>query len=151
MFTAEFARALARADRGLDWSYPCLIWVADFLADATGRDPAAAWRGTVWTAARAQRALARQATLGQGATLVEQALDAIAHRDGWRPAEGPMQGALMVGVYEAEPFPAEWDAGQLTIGVPAIFDGQRRWAMSNTGRGWTVTLQPPLRMWEVVI
>jgi hypothetical protein len=32
-----FDDAMTRAGSGLDWSYPCLIWVADYLRDYDGQ------------------------------------------------------------------------------------------------------------------
>lgn len=134
--------ALSRADQGLDWSYPCLIWIADYLLDATGRDPAAKWRCIEWSEATAKHELAWLAGSDGGAnpgTAVERALDVIANRDGWREADCPMQGAVMIGVYTSSD----------GIGVPAIFDGQDRWIISNDGKGWTSVATRPERMWEV--
>lgn len=133
------AAAMARASRGLDWSYPCLVWIADYLVDATGRDPAEGWRQTEWDEASAKASLARLAVHGEGETAVERALDFIARRDGWESADGPRQGAVMVGCYTAAD----------GIGVPAIFDGDRRWIISNDGRGWTALSAQPPRMWEI--
>lgn len=132
--------AMARASRGLDWSYPCLVWIADYLRDATGRDPAESWRHIAWDEAAAKGSLARLAVAGDGATTVERALDAIARRDGWLSADGPRQGAVMIGVFTAAD----------GIGVPAIFDGERRWIVSNDGKGWTSVSEQPARMWEVL-
>lgn len=133
------ARAMMRAERGLDWSYPCLVWVADFVRDATGRDPAAAWRGVSWDEAKAKAELGRLAVGGEGETAVERALDRVARRDGWEEADGPRQGAMMIGVY----------TGPDGIGIPAIFDGAKRWVVSVDGKGWTSIGEPPRRMWEV--
>lgn len=130
---------MTRADRGLDWSYPCLVWIADYLLDATGIDPAAEWREIAWDEATARSLLARLAVPGKGETAVERALCAFAERFGWEAADGPRQGAVMIGVYTAED----------GVGVPAIFDGQDRWIVSNTGRGWTSVKADPARMWEV--
>lgn len=131
--------AMARASRGLDWSYPCLIWVADYLRDATGRDPAESYRGTPWNERLALHLLARLGRDAEGETAVERALVAVAQRDGWLPADGPRQGAVMIGVFTASD----------GIGVPAIFDGERRWIISNDGRGWTSLAELPVRIWEV--
>lgn len=130
---------MARASGGLDWSYPCLIWIADYLRDATGRDPAAAWRTIRWDEAKARHELGRLAVGGEGATAVERALDAIAKRDGWLVADGPRQGAVMIGCLTSED----------GVGVPAIFDGERRWIVSNDGHGWTSVAAKPERMWEI--
>lgn len=132
------AAALERAEAGLTWQYPCLIWMADYLRDETGRDPAADWRSIDWTEATAKRELAKLAIAAHGDNAVARALDAIARRDGWIETDVPMQGAIMVGV--------------LTIGdegAPAIFDGQSKWISSVTGRGWTITGHHPERMWEI--
>lgn len=136
---SAIANAMTRAGRGLDWSYPCLIWVADYLRDELGRDPAEAWRDMVWDEQRARGQLARLAVAGEGATAVERALDVIATRDGWAPADGPRQGAVMVGVFTSED----------GIGVPAIFDGQDRWIVSNDGQGWASIKGQPSRIWEI--
>lgn len=130
---------MQRADRGLDWSYPCLIWIADYLCDATGEDPAAEWRREQWTELSALRSLKLLASGGEGSTDVERAMDAMAHTMGWIEADGQMQGATMVGVYDAKN----------DIGVPAIFDGQDRWIISNDGLGWLSFAVKPKRMWEV--
>lgn len=155
-------QAMARAERGLDWSRPCLIWIADYLRDVTGQDPAADWRAIRWDEATAKGQLARLAAKGRGVTAVERALDVIARRDGWEPAEGPQQGAVMIGVYNAQPLMRsdlpDRIAGDVAgveavreglIGVPSIFDGQKRWIVSNDGRGWTSIALQPYRMWSV--
>lgn len=136
---SALAAAMARADRGLAWDYPCLVWVADYLRDATGRDPAAEWRAIEWSQDVALTELQKIAAHGVGDTDVERALDAIGRREGWVEATEPHQGAVMVGVFEA---------GE--IGVPAIFDGGRRWIVSNDGKGWRSMLVAPKRMWEIV-
>lgn len=133
------ANALARAQSGLDWSYPCLIWVADYLRDATGQDPAAAWRAVEWSEARARQSLAKLALGGTGKTAVEKALDRRARDLGWIERDAPMQGAVMVGVFTSAD----------GVGVPAIFDGQSRWIVSHDGQGWVSTVQKPERIWEV--
>jgi len=133
------ANAIARARSGLDWSYPCLIWVADFVREATGTDYASDWRGVKWTEATAKHALTRLAAGGEGETAVEKAVDNLARAVGWEAADGPRQGAVMIGVYRAED----------GIGVPAIFDGESRWIVSNTGKGWRTLSAAPERMWEI--
>ncbi|MGV3649836.1 MAG: hypothetical protein ACO1OK_00290 [Devosia sp.] len=133
-----FEAAIARAAQGLHWDLPCLIWLADYLAQATGRDPASDWRGVSWTERRARLELARLARGGAGRTAVECALDVVARRQGWAEADGPRQGLVMVGVYTSND----------DVGVPAIFDGDRRWLLSGTGMA-TITLAPPERMWIV--
>lgn len=132
------AAALDRAKAGLTWEYPCLIWLADYLRDATARDPAAAWRSLTWDESTAKRELAKLALAGSGQNVVERALSVIAWRDGWIEADVPMQGAIMVGVMDLE--------GE---GHPAIFDGQNKWIVSITGQGWTITGHHPERMWEI--
>lgn len=131
--------AMARADRGLDWSYPCLIWVADYLRDATGNDPAADWRGVAWSEPSALRELKRLARDGNGNTDVERAMQVLCVRNGWPEADAVKQGAVMVGVYTSTD----------NIGVPAIFDGQDRWIISNDGQGWQSLADKPQRIWEV--
>lgn len=143
---SHIAAAIARANRGLDWSYPCLIWIADYLRDATGRDPAESWRHVKWDEAGARHSLARLAVAGEGETAVERALDAIARRDGWIESDLMMQGAVMVGVYDAASL---IDGQDERIGVPAIYDGQRRWLVSNDGNGVASIEIKPRRMWEV--
>jgi hypothetical protein len=132
-----FDDAMARAARGLDWSYPCLIWAADYVMAATGNDPAAGWRHLLWDEPTARASLGRLAARGEGNTAVERALDFIARRDGWRETDGPQQGAVMVGVY---------DDGE--TGYPAIFDGWRGWLVTFTGAA-TILREPPKRMWEI--
>lgn len=135
--------AIARASAGLDWSYPCLLWLADYLRDETGIDYASDWRRQPWTEATAKRALARLAAGGEGATAVERVLDNAARSLDWHEADAQMQGAVMIGVYDGiEP-------GGEAIGIPAIFDGADRWVFSNDGKGVTVTGLPPRRMWEI--
>ena len=139
MNTDALGLALARASGGLTWEYPCLIWIADYLRDATGRDPAAAWRAINWNEATARHELGRLAVAGEGRTAVERALDAIAKRDGWQAVDGPRQGSVMIGCYRSED----------GIGIPAIFDGHRRWIVSNDGQGWASHSATPETMWEV--
>lgn len=134
------ANAIARARSGLDWSYPCLIWIADYLRDATGTDYASDWRAVQWDEATAKRALARLAAGGNGTTAVEKAIDTMARAVGWAEVDGNQQGAVLIGVFDA-------DDG---VGVPAIFDGENRWIISNDGKGVTVTGVLPKRMWEIV-
>ncbi|MDB5540520.1 MAG: hypothetical protein JWQ89_2247 [Devosia sp.] len=138
--TGAVASAIARARSGLDWSYPCLIWVFDFVRDATGTDYAAPWRRDAWDEATAKAVLARVAAGGRGDTAVEKALDRLAREQGFEEVDGPRQGAVMIGVYDAEN----------GVGVPAIFDGEDRWIISNDGKGVTVTGIAPKRMWEIV-
>ena len=138
--SSAIANAMTRASRGLDWSYPCLIWIADYVRDETGADPASGWRHIVWDEATAKASLARLAVHGEGASVVERALDFIAKREGWEQADGPRQGAVMIGVFTAED----------GVGVPAIFDGDRRWIVSNTGTGWVSLPNAPPRIWEIV-
>lgn len=134
-----FNNALLRAGRGLDWSYPCLIWVADFLLEATGDDYAADWRQVEWTEDTAKREMARLAVGGRGASAVERCLDALAHRHGWDECDGGRQGAVMVGVY------TDPDG----VGFPAIFDGWKGWLVAMFGNA-TIVREPPERMWEIV-
>lgn len=133
-----FDDAMTRAGRGLDWSYPCLIWIADYLRDATGADFAADWRGIAFDEPQAKRELARLAIAGNGATAVERALSGLAIRFGWLERDGPQQGAVMIGVY-TDP------NGE---GYPAIFDGWKGWLVAFTGKA-TVLRVPPARMWEI--
>jgi hypothetical protein len=139
--------AMARASRGLDWSYPCLIWIADYVRDATGKDPAEALRHVVWDQRNAQRHLKRLAKLGTiGDTDVERALDYIARRDGWIEADAMMQGATMIGVFDAAmAFGPVWQR----TGAPAIFDGQNRWLCSTDGASVSSVGLRPKRMWEI--
>jgi len=139
---SPFDEAFARAASGLDWSHPCLIWTADYLVVATGRDPAESWRGIAWDEPTARHELARLAVAGEGATAVERALDAVAKRDGWTACDGPRQGAVMIGVYPAPDDPS--------IGIPAIFDGWRGWLVSYFGAA-TILRDPPPRIWEIAV
>lgn len=134
------SKAIARARSGLDWSYPCLIWTFDYVRDATGTDYAAPWRVARWDEASARFALVRAAAGGNGATAVEKALDRLAREQGFIECGGPRQGAVMIGVYDAE---------EDGVGVPAIFDGESRWIVSNTGKGWATLSAAPKRMWEL--
>lgn len=133
------AKALARARRGVDWSRPCLIWIADFVLDATGIDHATGWRGRTWDEASALAELRRLAGGGRGECDVERAIDAFASNLGWEAAEGPRQGAVMVGVYR----------GLADNGSPAVFDGADRWIVALLGGGWKSLRADPDRMWEV--
>ena len=81
----------------------------------------------------------RLAAGGEGETAVEKAVDNLARAVGWEAADGPRQGAVMIGVYTAED----------GIGVPAIFDGESRWIVSNTGNGWATLSAAPERIWEI--
>jgi hypothetical protein len=136
------ANAVGKARSGLDWSYPCLIWVFDYVLEATGVDYAAPWRRERWDEASARLSLLRAAAGGKGTTAVEKALDRLAREQAFEECDGPRQGAVMVGVYDTE------DDG---VGVPAIFDGEGRWIISNTGKGWSTLSVPPKRMWELPI
>lgn len=137
---SAFEAAFKRAAGGLDWSYPCLIWVADYVRAETGRDPADEWRAVRWNEADAKRLLALIAMHGQGATRVERALDAIAKREGWQPCDGARQGACMIGVFTAPDDPA--------IGIPAIFDGWKGWLVCYFGVA-TILRGEPIRIWEI--
>lgn len=134
------ATAIARARSGLDWSYPCLIWTFDYVREATGVDYAAPWRLARWDEATARAALVRAAAGGKGSTAVEKALDRLAREQCFEERDGPRQGAVMIGVYDAE---------EDGVGVPAIFDGEGRWIVSNTGKGWSTLAAAPKRMWEL--
>jgi hypothetical protein len=129
--------AIARAAAGLTWEYPCLIWVADYLKDAANYDPAANWRNLTWSERVARRELASLARGGVGKTAVECALDAIAKRDGWIERDVAMQGAVMIGVGSVD-----------DVGVPGIYDGEKRWLVAGRGDA-VLTRAQPERMWEV--
>lgn len=133
-----FNSALVRASRGLDWSYPCLIWVADYLLEATGIDYALDWRGVVWTEESARRALARLAAGGRGESPVEKAIDVLANAVGWQDRDGPRQGAIMLGIF------TDPDG----VGFPAIYDGGKGWLVAFKGDA-TIVQQTPERMWEI--
>lgn len=137
---SPFDEAMARASRGLDWSYPCLIWVADYLLGETGTDFAADWRGIAFDEPQAKRELAQLAIAGEGGSAVERALSCLAKRFGWRERGGAQQGAVMIGVF-TDP------AGE---GYPAIFDGWKGWLVGFMGDA-TVLRVPPSRMWEIVV
>lgn len=135
-----FNNAILTASRGLDWSRPCLIWIADYLLAETGRDPAADWRQIEgWEEGRAKRELATLAAAGDGDSRVSRALDVIASREGWEPATENRQGALMVGVYDKA----------ATDGVPAIFDGRNGWLLARMEPGCIIVKDMPDRIWEV--
>lgn len=137
---SAFEAAFKRAAGGLNWSHPCLIWIADYLKAETGRDPAEGWRHVKWTEREARASLARLAVAGEGATPVERALDFIAKRDGWQPCDGARQGACMIGVFTAPDDPA--------IGIPAIFDGWMGWLVCYFGVA-TILRGEPIRIWEI--
>jgi len=136
--TEAFDAALARAARGLDWSYPCLIWVADYLEAEVGLDYAAEYRRFAFDEESATRRLAKLALEGNGTSAVERALDGLARRFGWEERDGPRQGAVMIGVYNAPD-------GE---GYPGIFDGWRGWLVAFRGDA-SVLRVPPGRMWEI--
>lgn len=73
-------------------------------------------------------------------------MDAFARRHGWVEADLMMQGAVMIGVYDADNIV---DGKAERIGVPAIYDGQKRWIISNDGRSVNSIEIKPRRMWEV--
>lgn len=131
--------ALERAKRGVTWAYPCLIWAADYVRDATGRDPAAGWRDRDWDKVAALSELAKLASTGSGIAPVERAMDAIAKRHGWPEADGNRQGAVMVGVYR--------DLAE--NGAAAVFDGQSRWIVALMEGGFVSMQTAPDRCWEV--
>ena len=134
--------AMERAAGGLGWSYPCLIWVADYLLEATGIDYALGWRNRDWNEATATLALARLAAGGQGATSVEKALDNMARAQGWEPVTENRQGAVMIGVFNG--------IGPDGEGVPAIFDGESRWIAGHVeGRRIESIGLFPDRAWEL--
>jgi hypothetical protein len=133
-----FDEAFTRAASGLDWSFPCLIWIADYLRSETGRDPAAEWRSIAWNEDTAKRELVRLGLHGKGETRVEKALSVVASREGWTVADGARQGACMIGVYTDV-------TGE---GAPAIFDGWRGWLIAGLGQA-TILRDAPDRMWEV--
>jgi hypothetical protein len=138
--TSPVANAIARARSGLDWSYPCLIWIADYLRDATGTDYASDWRAVQWDEATAKRALARLAAGGNGATAVERAIDIMARSLGWPEVDSNQQGAVLIGVFN----------DLAAAGSPSIFDGSDRWILGHIkGGGVTVTGVFPDRAWEV--
>lgn len=124
---------------GIDWGYPCLLWVADYLLDETGRDFAEAFRAVEWNERRAMRQLLALAMQGHGECLVERALDAAARWNGWEEADGPRQGAVMIGVYRRVS----------ANGTAAIFDGESRWIAGVLGGGVITSGALPERMWEV--
>lgn len=133
------SQAIARARAGLDWSRPCLIWLADYLVDAGHRDIAADWRGIGWGEVRSRRELVLLARRGTGGSPVGCVMDWLAREHGWDAADSARQGSVMVGVYD-----------QLAAdGVPAIFDGQDRWIAGLVGGGWSSLRAMPDRAWEV--
>lgn len=137
--TAAISLAIARARVGLDWSRPCLIWLADYLLDAGYRDIAADWRGIAWGDVRSRRELVLLARRGQGGSPVGAVMDWLAREHGWEAADGPRQGAVMVGVFDA----------LAADGVPAIFDGRDRWIAGGVAGGVTSIGRMPDRAWEV--
>lgn len=133
--------AIVRARRGIDWQYPCLIWVADYLLDATGVDYAIGWRRVGWDEPTAKRALVALSRGGRGISAVEKALDNMAEAQGWERAEENRQGAVMIGVFNE----------LAADGVPAIFDGTDRWIAGHVGGGAVTSVGVfPDRAWEVL-
>lgn len=135
------ANAIARARSGLDWSRPCLIWLADYLVDAGYHDVAADWRGIEWGEVRSRRELVLLARRGEGVSPVGCVMDWLAREHGWEPADSARQGAVMVGVYDR----------LAADGVPTIFDGQDRWIAGQVGGGVTSLRAMPDRAWEVTV
>lgn len=131
--------AIARAERGIDWNYPCLIWVADYLLEATGVDYASGFRRVEWDEPSAKRALVRLSGGGKGASAVEKALDIMAQELGWEAVEENRQGAVMIGVYS--------DLAE--NGSTAVFDGTDRWIVAQLGGGCVSIGRFPDRAWEV--
>ena len=137
--THPVANAIARARAGLDWSRPCLIWLADYLVDEGHPDIAAEWRGIGWGEVRSRRELVLLARRGAGNSPVGCVMDWLARKHRWEPADSARQGAVMVGVLD----------GLAADGVPAIFDGQDRWIAGIGGGGWSSIRTMPDRAWEV--
>ena len=133
-----FNIALARAGNGITWGYPCLIWFADYIRDATDFDPAAEWRDIRWDETKARRIMSVLALQSEGATEVERALATTAARNGWREADAAEQGAVMFGVYRLTD----------SLGVVAVYDGAKRWLIAGED-GARITAVPPSRMWVV--
>lgn len=131
-----YAKALARASAGIDWSRPCLIWLCDYVVDVTGFDPADRWRHYDWTERRARRAMAAAGRFHPGSTPVEKALRQAASTGDWIEVDEPE--APCVGVFN--------DSGG--IGLPAIYDGAGRWLLA-TALGAHVTTQKPTVMWRL--
>lgn len=136
--TRAVAAAIVRARAGLDWSRPCLIWLADYLVDAGYRDIAAGWRQP-WGDDTARRELVLLARRGTGGSRVGAVMDWLAREHGWEAADSARQGAVMVGVFDH----------LAADGVPAIFDGQDRWVAGLVGGGWSSLRTMPDRAWEV--
>lgn len=137
--TSALSNAVARARLGLDWSRPCLIWLADYLVDEGYHDIGAEWRGITWGDVRSRRELLLLARCGQGDSPVGCVMDWLAREHGWEPASDRRQGAVMVGVYDY----------LAADGVPAIFDGRDRWITGQVGGGVTSLGQMPDKAWEV--
>lgn len=135
------ANAIARAQPGLDWSRPCLIWLADYLVDVGHHDIAADWRGIAWGDVRSRRELVLLARRGQGGSPVGCVMDWLAREHGWEPTDASRQGAVMVGVFDH----------LAADGVPAIFDGQDRWVAGRVSGGISSIRFMPDRAWEVSI
>ena len=133
------ARAILRARSGLDWSKPCLIWLADYLIDEGYPDIADQWRGIEWSETRSRRELVILARRGTGSSPVGCVMDWLAREHGWDAADSARQGAVMVGVYDR----------MAADGVPAIFDGQDRWIAGLVGGGCSSIRAMPDRAWEV--
>lgn len=137
--TSAISNAVARARLGLDWSHPCLIWLADYLVDAGYHDIAAGWRGIAWGEVRSRRELVVLARRGEGDSPVGRVMDWLAREHGWEAASERRQGAVMVGVYD----------GLAADGVPTIFDGRDRWIAGGLTGGVVSLGQMPDRAWEV--
>lgn len=77
---------LARAGRlGFAWgTHDCMLFAADWVCECTGRDPAAAWRGTYTNEAEA---LALIQDAGGASCLMHRGLAGI----GWDLVQGPVQ------------------------------------------------------------
>lgn len=132
-----FNIAIARAGHGISWSYPCLLWFADYVIDAIGFDPASEWRDVDWNEESARRIMAEIGAGMPGKTPVAKALTATARKHGWERVTASRQGSIMVGAYSF----AE-------TGVAAIFDGDKRWAIAHED-GLRITALPPEMMWVI--
>lgn len=132
-----FNLALARAANGISWSYPCLLWFADYVIDATGFDPAYDWRAVEWNEASSRQIMDEIGAGMDGTTPVARALTATARRHGWERVTAAQQGSIMVGAYAF---------GE--VGVAAVFDGDKRWAIAHED-GLRITPLPPERMWVI--
>jgi uncharacterized protein DUF6950 len=134
-----FGAAFDAAMMPFSWRYPCLLWLADYIKQVTGTDPAADWRGVTWDQEKAQAALARLAADAPlGRSDLEWVLIKMADRHGWQWRGAGEQGAE-IGVHELD--------GQ---GFPSIRNPADGLWLLNATDGLRTTRRWPASAWGLV-